>query len=236
VFDTYRNQSAGGSSVNNVVDKASEFDTSYAATYYPWIKIIDQNTNKLVTVPPSVVIPSVYAQSDAGAAEWFAPAGLNRGGIEIAKQVVDRLTHSERDTLYEGRVNPIVTFPGQGISVWGQKTLQQQPSALDRVNVRRLLIALKKFIASTSKYLVFEQNVAVTRNRFLNVVNPYLESVQQRSGLYAFRVIFDETTNTEDLIDRGIMYGKIFLQPAKTSEFILLDFNVTPTGADFSNF
>jgi hypothetical protein len=233
VFDMYQNQNAGGRSVQNVVDKAAEFDTNYAATYYPWIRIIDTNTNRLVKVPPSVVMPGVYAQSDRSAAEWFAPAGLNRGGIEIAKSVVDKLTHSERDVLYEGRVNPIVSFPGQGVSVWGQKTLQVQPSALDRINVRRLLIAVKKYIASTSKFLVFEQNVSATRNRFLSIVNPYLESVQQRNGLYAFRVIMDESNNTPDVIDRNILYGQIYLQPTKTAEFILLDFNVLPTGASF---
>lgn len=233
VFDTYQNQTAGGRSVQNVVDKAAEFDTNYAATYYPWMRIIDTNTNRLIKVPPSVVMPSVYAQSDRSAAEWFAPAGLNRGGIEIAKSVVDKLTHSERDVLYEGRVNPIVSFPGQGVSVWGQKTLQVQPSALDRINVRRLLIAVKKYIASTSKFLVFEQNVSSTRNRFLSIVNPYLESVQQRNGLYAFRVVMDESNNTPDVIDRNILYGQIYLQPTKTSEYILLDFNVLPSGAAF---
>jgi phage tail sheath protein FI len=178
-------------------------------------------------------MPSVYAANDNAAAEWFAPAGLNRGGIAQAIQVLDRTTHSERDTLYEGRVNPIAAFPGQGICVWGQKTLQIQPSALDRVNVRRLLIALKKFIASSSKFLVFEQNVAATRNRFLSIVNPYLESVQQRSGLYAFQVVMDDTNNTPDLVDRNILYGQIYLQPAKTAEFIVLDFNILPTGAVF---
>jgi hypothetical protein len=236
VFDIYQNQNAGGRSVQNVVDKAAEFDTNYAATYYPWVRIIDTNTNKIVKVPPSVVMPAVYAQNDRSAAEWFAPAGLNRGGIEIAQGVMDRLTHSERDVLYEGRVNPIVSFPGQGVTVWGQKTLQVQPSALDRINVRRLLIAVKKFIASSSKYLVFEQNVSVTRNRFLSIVNPYLESVQQRSGLYAFRVVMDENNNTPDIIDRNILYGQIFLQPTRTAEFILLDFNVLPTGASFDSF
>jgi hypothetical protein len=236
VFDIYQNQTAGGRSVQNVVDKAAEFDTNYAGTYYPWIRIIDTNTNKIVRVPPSVVMPSVYASNDRAAAEWFAPAGLNRGGIEIAQGVEDRLTHSERDVLYEGRVNPIVSFPGQGVSVWGQKTLQVRPSALDRINVRRLLIAVKKFIASSSKYLVFEQNVAVTRNRFLSIVNPYLESVQQRSGLYAFRVVMDESNNTPDLIDRNILLGQVFLQPTRTAEFVLLDFSVLPTGASFDSF
>jgi hypothetical protein len=225
------NQSVG--LISAAVNDVSTVDTSYAATYYPWVKILDTNLNKIVSVPPSVVMPSIYAANDNAAAEWFAPAGLNRGGISQAVQVLDRTTHGERDTLYEGRVNPIAAFPGQGICVWGQKTLQVAPSALDRVNVRRLLIALKKFIASSSKFLVFEQNVAATRNRFLSIVNPYLESVQQRSGLYAFQVVMDDTNNTPDLVDRNILYGQIYLQPAKTAEFIVLDFNILPTGAVF---
>lgn len=225
------NQSTG--LIDAAVAQAETFDSNYVATYYPWVKILDTNLNKIVSVPPSVVLPAVYAANDNTAAEWFAPAGLNRGGISQAVQVMDRLTHQERDTLYEGRVNPIAAFPGQGISVWGQKTLQVAPSALDRVNVRRLLIALKKFIASSSKFLVFEQNVAVTRNKFLAIVNPYLESVQQRSGLYAFQVVMDESNNTPDLVDRNVLYGQIYLQPAKTAEFIILDFNILPTGATF---
>jgi hypothetical protein len=208
-------------------------DNNYAATYYPWVKIVDANINKPVWVPPGVVIPSVLAFNDRVAAEWYAPAGLNRGGLAMVTDAYTRLTHAERDTLYEGRVNPIATFPGVGVAVWGQKTLQAKPSALDRVNVRRLLIAVKKYIASATRYLVFEQNTAATRNRFLNIVNPYLESVQQRQGLYAFRVVMDETNNTPDVIDRNIMYGQIFLQPTKTAEFIVLDFNILPTGAAF---
>lgn len=209
-------------------------DNNYAATYYPWVKIVDANINKPVWVPPSVVIPGVLAFNDRVAAEWYAPAGLNRGGLSTVLDAYTRLTHAERDELYEGRVNPIATFPGQGVCVWGQKTLQAKPSALDRINVRRLLIAVKKYIASATKYLVFENNTAATRNRFLNICNPYLESVQQRQGLYSFKVVMDETNNTPDIIDRNIMYGQIFLQPAKTAEFIIIDFNILPTGAAFA--
>jgi len=212
---------------------AGTIDSNYAATYYPWLRVIDTNTNKLLWVPPSVILPEIYAYNDNVAAEWFAPAGLNRGGIASAVGVKVRLPQASRDTLYEGRVNPIAQFPGQGICIWGQKTLQRRPSALDRVNVRRLLIAVKKYIASVSRYLVFEQNVEATRNRFLNIVNPYLASVQERSGLYAFRVVMDETNNTPDIIDRNILYGQLYLQPTKTAEFIILDFNVLPTGATF---
>ena len=219
--------------IQTATGKANEIDSNYAATYYPWLRVIDTNTNRLIWVPPSVVLPEIYAYNDNVAAEWFAPAGLNRGGISAAVGVRVRLAQGARDTLYENKVNPIAQFPGQGICVWGQKTLQRRASALDRVNVRRLLIALKKFIASASRYLVFEQNVEATRNRFLNIVNPYLASVQERSGLYAFRVVMDETNNTPDIIDRNILYGQIYLQPTKTAEFIVLDFNVLPTGATF---
>jgi hypothetical protein len=219
--------------VDTAVDAVEAIDSNYAATYYPWVRIVDANINKPVWVPPSVVLPGVLAYNDRVAAEWYAPAGLNRGGLTTVLDAYVRLTNAQRDTLYEGRVNPIATFPSVGVCVWGQKTLQAKPSALDRINVRRLLIALKKYIASATKYLVFEQNTAATRNRFLNIVNPYLESVQQRQGLYAFKVVMDDTNNTPDLIDRNIMYGQIFLQPTKTAEFIIIDFNILPTGAAF---
>ena len=233
--DTFLVFDAAGLTANiaTVTGEVAAFDNNYAATYYPWVKILDAGINKPVWVPPSVVIPGVLAFNDRVAAEWYAPAGLNRGGLTSVLDAYTRLTHAERDELYEGRVNPIATFPGQGVCVWGQKTLQAKPSALDRINVRRLLIAVKKYIASATKYLVFEQNTAATRNRFLNICNPYLESVQQRQGLYSFRVVMDETNNTPDVIDRNIMYGQIFLQPSKTAEFIIIDFNILPTGAAF---
>jgi hypothetical protein len=221
------------SNIATAVSSVETVDNNYAATYYPWVKIVDVGINKPVWVPPTVVIPGVLSFNDRVAAEWYAPAGLNRGGLTSVIDAYTRLTHAERDELYEGRVNPIATFPAQGVCVWGQKTLQAKPSALDRINVRRLLIAVKKFIASATKYLVFENNTAATRNRFLNIVNPYLESVQQRQGLYGFRVVMDETNNTPDIIDRNIMYGQIYLQPAKTAEFIIIDFNILPTGAAF---
>jgi phage tail sheath protein FI len=221
-------------SLSATITQAQSVDSNYAAVYYPWIKTIDVNTNKLITVPPSVLLPGVFAANDRVAAEWFAPAGLNRGGLVGAVSVLNRLTQSEKDDLYENKVNPIVQFPGQGIVVFGQKTLQDKPSALDRINVRRLLLTVRKYIASTSRYLVFEQNTSETRNRFLNIVNPYLESIQQRQGLYSFRVVMDDTNNTPDVIDRNIMKGSIYLQPTKTAEFIQIDFNILPTGAAFN--
>jgi hypothetical protein len=223
-----------GSTITDVTGQASAVDSNYAATYYPWVKTVDTTTNKLISVPPSVLLPAVFAANDAIAAEWFAPAGLNRGGIVGAVSVLNRLTHSERDTLYENKVNPIASFPGQGIVAFGQKTLQDKASALDRINVRRLLITVKKFIASTSRFLVFEQNTATTRGRFINTVQPYLEGIQQRQGLYAFKVVMDESNNTPDVVDRNILAGQIFLQPTKTAEFIVIDFNILPTGASFT--
>jgi phage tail sheath protein FI len=227
-------QTAAGDSISLATAQSDSVDSNMAATYYPWIKTIDVNTNKLISVPPSVLLPGVFASNDRVAAEWFAPAGLNRGGLIGAVSVLNRLTQSEKDELYEGKVNPIVQFPGQGIVVFGQKTLQDKPSALDRINVRRLLLTVRKYIASTSRYLVFEQNTAETRNRFLNIANPYLESIQQRQGLYAFRVVMDDSNNTPDVIDRNILKGAIYLQPTKTAEFIQIDFNILPTGAAFN--
>ena len=220
-------------SITSATGKAEARDSNYVAEYWPWVKIPDADLGRNVWVPASTVIPSVYAFNDRVAAPWFAPAGLNRGGIDIAVQTERKLTHSNRDTLYESNVNPIATFPNSGVVVFGQKTLQKKASALDRVNVRRLLINAKKFIASTTKFLVFENNTAATRNRFLSLVNPYFESVQQRQGLYAFKVVMDESNNTPDVIDRNQMVGQIFLQPAKAAEFIIIDFNILPTGAAF---
>ena len=221
------------STINQTVQDADGLDTNYAAVYYPWVKVLDSAQNKPILVPPSVIVPGAIAASDAIAAEWFAPAGLNRGILGNVLEAKIRLNQAERDTLYDAKINPIATFPQTGVCIWGQKTLQERSTALNRINVRRLLIALKKFIASSSRYLVFEQNTIATRNRFLNIVNPYLESVQQRQGLFAFRVQMDEGNNTPEVIDRNQLVGAIFLQPTKTAEFIILDFNVLPTGATF---
>ena len=221
------------SSVNQVTTQAGSYDTSYAATYWPWLQTIDAVTGQTVWAPASTYIPAVYAFTDASADPWFAPAGLVRGALGSVIRAERKLTSSNRDTLYEANVNPIATFPGSGVVVFGQKTLQKRASALDRVNVRRLLIALKSFIVQVSDNLVFEQNSISTRNNFLAQVNPYLESVQQRQGLYAFKVVMDESNNTPDVIDRNQLVGQIFIQPTRTAEFIYLDFNLQPTGATF---
>ena len=219
--------------INTVLQNASSIDSSYAAAYWPWLQTVDPNTGLLVYVPASTMIPGVYAFTDASSDPWFAPAGITRGGLGSVVRAERKLTSANRDTLYEGNVNPIATFPQQGVVVFGQKTLQKAATALDRVNVRRLLITLKDYISQIADNLVFEANTIATRNNFLTQVNPYLESVQQRQGLYAFKVVMDETNNTPDVIDRNELIGQIFLQPTKTAEFIILDFNVLPTGATF---
>ena len=224
---------AYNSQVNAVINQASGFDSSYAAAYWPWLQTIDPNTGEAVWIPTSTMIPGVYAFTDASSDPWFAPAGITRGALGQVIRAERKLTAGNRDDIYEANVNPIATFPGSGVTVFGQKTLQKRASALDRVNVRRLLIALKGFIGQVAEGLVFEQNTAATRNNFLSQVNPYLESVQQRQGLYAFKVVMDETNNTPDVVDRNELVGQIFLQPTRTAEFIVLDFNVLPTGAVF---
>jgi hypothetical protein len=222
-----------GTAIAQATTNASGQSSNYAATYYPWVQLYSSGLGKVVWCPPSTVIGGVLAFNDSVGAEWFAPAGLNRGGIPSVVRAERRLQQTDRDVLYSGNVNPIATFPGTGTCVWGQKTLQRKPTSLDRVNVRRLLIALKDFIGGVSRTLVFEQNTTVTRNRFLSQVNPYLESVVQRQGLYAYKVVMDDTNNTADVVDRNQLVGQIYIQPTKTAEFIILNFNILPTGATF---
>ena len=222
-----------GQSIPTLLNQVTAFDSSYAATYWPWVQVRSRETGKLNFIPASTIVPAAYEYNDRVGAEWFAPAGLNRGGLPTVLQPERKLTSNDRDRIYQGSVNPIATFPGVGTVIYGQKTLQQKASALDRVNVRRLLIALKDYIGQVAETLVFEPNTQVTRNRFLSQVNPYLESVQQRQGLYAFQVVMDDSNNTPDVIDRNQLVGSIYLQPTKTAEFIQLDFNVLPTGATF---
>ena len=208
-------------------------NSSYAAAYYPWVQIRDASLGVNRYVPPSTVIAGVYHFNDVVGQPWFAPAGLNRGGIDSAIQAYKKLSQANRDALYDSNVNPIATFPGQGVTVFGQKTTQKKASALDRVNVRRLLINIKSFVARSSRTLVFEQNTTDLRDQFLNTVNPFLEQVQANAGLQAFEVVMDDTNNTPDTIDRNMLMGLIRLQPTKTAEFIVLDFTIEPSGAVF---
>ena len=221
------------SSITAVVSQANAKNTSYAASYWPWVQTVDPNSGQLVWVPASTMVAGVYAYNDNVSEPWFAPAGINRGGLSTVVRAEKKLTQANRDTLYSNKVNPIATFPGTGTVVYGQKTLQTKASALDRVNVRRLLISLKSYISQVANNLVFEQNTIATRNQFLSQVNPYLESVQQRQGLFAFRVVMDSSNNTPDVIDRNQLVGQIYLQPTKTAEFVYLNFNILPTGVSF---
>lgn len=222
-----------GSTVGQAQIAAESRNTNYAAYYYPWCQISDPDLGRNIWVPPSCVVAGVYSFNDLVAHPWYAPAGLNRGGLETVIQTERLMTQNDRDNLYLKSVNPIATFPRQGVTVWGQKTLQKKQSALDRINVRRLLIDAKRFVAYTVKYLVFENNTVETRARFIELVEPYFRRVQNQQGLYDYRIIIDESNNTPDVIDRNEMRCQIYLKPAKTAEFIIVDFVILPTGALF---
>jgi len=222
-----------GTTVGGATIQAQTRDTSYAATYFPWVRIIDPGTGKQVWVPASTVIPGVYAFNDKVSAPWFAPAGINRGGLSTVLQAELKLTQGNRDTLYSNNINPIATLPQQGVVVYGQKTLQKSQSALDRVNVRRLMIELKSYIRQIADTVVFEQNTITTRNSFIARVTPYLEGIQQKQGLYAYKVVMDDTNNGPAVIDQNQLIGQIYIQPTRTAEFISLDFILMPTGAEF---
>lgn len=222
--------------------KDLSIDSSYAATYYPAVQIQDNiNSGERVWVPSSVAGFGALAQSERNSELWFAPAGFNRGGLgnlggpsgPPVIQARQRLDSSDRDKLYEVGINPIATFPNEGVVIFGQKTLQQTPSALDRINVRRLMIFIKAEIGKVARNLLFEPGVQATFNRFKSQSEPILASVQSRFGLTDYRIVLDETTTTPDLIDRNIMYAKIFLKPARAIEFIAVDFVITNTGAEF---
>jgi phage tail sheath protein FI len=221
------------STISETITEAQSLDNSYAATYWPWVSISDPATGKIAWVPASTLIPGVYMNNDRIAAPWFAPAGMNRGGLNTVLRAKYKLSQAQKDELYLNNINPLATMPQQGVVAFGQKTLQKDASALDRVNVRRLLIELKSFIGQVANTIVFEPNTTVTRLSFVNRVSPYLETIQQKQGLYAFKVIMDESLNTPDVIDRNQLVGQIYIQPTRTAEFISLDFILQPTGATF---
>ena len=219
--------------VTDAITQAQTLDNSYAAAYWPWVRITDPGTGKQVFVPASTLIPGVYAFNDKVAAPWFAPAGINRGGLNTVIRAQYKLTQGNKDNLYDNNINPLATLPKNGVVVFGQKTLQKAASALDRVNVRRLLIDMKGYIKQIADTIVFEQNTIATRNSFLARVTPYLETIQQKQGLYAFKVVMDDSNNGPDVIDRNQLVGQIYIQPTKTAEFVALDFILLPTGAQF---
>lgn len=214
-----------------------EIDDNYTAGYYPDLVLTDNTTNRQVRVPPSVGVMGALAYTDRVAQAFFAPAGLNRGGLTQfgITDTVDRLNHDDRDSLYEARINPITKFPVEGIVIFGQKTMQLRPSALDRVNVRRLLILAKRAVAGIARTLAFEPNNPATWTRFVNKVNPILDGYRRDQGINRFKVVMDSSTNTPDVIDRNEMKGIIFLEPTRAAEFITIDFVITPSGVEFGS-
>jgi hypothetical protein len=219
--------------VASTITQAQTRNTSYAASYWPWVRIVDPATGRQVWVPASTVIPGVYAFNDKVSAPWFAPAGINRGGLSTVLQAQFKLTQANKDSLYSNNINPLATLPRNGVVVFGQKTLQKQASALDRVNVRRLMIEMKNYIRQIADTVVFEQNTIATRNSFVARVTPFLEGIQQKQGLYAYKIIMDESNNGPAVIDQNQLVGQIYIQPTRTAEFISLDFILLPTGAEF---
>jgi len=222
-----------GATKQSTINNSTFSNSNYVGTYWPWVQIKD-NMNKNVWVPPSVVMGGAIAFNDSVSAEWFAPAGTLRGGLSSVIKAERKLSKNDRDSLYNVNVNPISTFPRDGVLAFGQKTLQKKSSALDRINTRRLLISLKRFISQVSLSLIFEQNTINTRNKFLSIVEPYLDSVVEKQGLYAYKIQMGDDVNTSDVIDRNELRGIIQIQPTRTIEFIILNFNITPTGTDFN--
>ena len=216
-------------------------DSSYGCTFYPWVQTRDQNTGQLLWVPPSVAMVGTFASSQRSSQLWFAPAGFNRGGLTDGAagipivNVSERLISKDRDVLYENNINPIASFPSSGIVVFGQKTLQDRQSALDRINVRRLVIYMKKQISVLSTRVLFEQNVPTTWNRFKSLVEPFLANVKTDFGITDYKLVLDETTTTPDLIDQNILYAKIMIKPARAIEYIAIDFVIASTGASFED-
>ena len=231
--------------VNQVISNKRntlKLNSSYGCAYYPWVQIRDTINNAVLWAPPSVVALGAMAYSEASSQLWFAPAGFTRGGLSTNRAagipvvgVEERLTARKRDRLYDANINPIASFPAEGIVIFGQKTLQLTASALDRINVRRLVIFLKKQISRFAATILFDQNVQTTWNRFKSKVEPFLSDVKAGLGITDYRVILDTTTTTPDLIDRNILYAKIYIKPARAIEYIAIDFIISDSGASFED-
>ena len=221
--------------------KARNLNNSYGCAYYPWVTIRDDVNGSFVKAPPSVVALGVLGNTERAAEVWFAPAGFNRGGLSQGAggvpvlSVETKLTSRNRDDLYDVNINPIASFPAEGLVVFGQKTLQSTRSALDRINVRRLLIFTKRGISEIAASTLFQPNVQDTWNSFKSRADNFLADVKVRFGVDDFRVVLDETTTTPDLVDRNIMYAKIFIKPTRAIEFIAIDFVITKSGASFED-
>ena len=229
------------SSITQAVNglRSRGLNSSYGCTFYPWLRGRDTLNGAHIWLPPSVAALGTFSSSQRKTQVWFAPAGFNRGGLTEGSagipiiDVAHQLRRQDRDTLYEANINPIAKFPAEGIVIFGQKTLQVTPSALDRINVRRLMIFVKKRISQMAATILFDPNVRVTWDRFTSRVNPFLQEVKTNFGLSDFKVVLDNTTTTPDLVDRNIMYAQIFLKPTRAIEYIAIDFNISRTGASF---
>jgi phage tail sheath protein FI len=218
---------------NTITDfKNRSLDTSFAAAYFPDVVVQDPTTLSNVTCPPSVAVLGAFSYNDSVGYPWFAPAGFTRGALSAVDRAAVYLNRDNLDNLYDADINPLTAFPGTGVVVWGQKTLQAAESSLDRINVRRLLIDIRRSVRAVANTLLFEPNRAETLDRFTSLVNPILQSVQERSGLDRFKVIIDTSTTTQADVENNTLRGKIFLQPTRTAEFIALDFVVTNAGAE----
>ena len=221
---------------NDVVGllEGAEIDSSYACTYMPWIQIRDTQNNVNVYIPPTGEVVKAMAFTDNTKFPWFAPAGLTRG-VTDARKSKYKLSLEARDILYAGRINPMADFADAGTAIFGQKTLQVKESALDRINVRRLLLQIKVLIANIAIRLVFEQNDQATIDQFLQKSTPILDNIKRERGLYEFRIKMDDSNNTTETRDRNELYGEIFLKPTRAVEFIGITFTITPSGASFAD-
>lgn len=231
----------GGSQETVTKVKERVFNSSYGCTYYPWVQMRDEGSGVKVWIPPSIVAFGTMASSQERSEVWFAPAGFNRGGLSLGSSglsivaVREKLTSKKRDALYERNVNPIANFPSEGLVIFGQKTLQAVPSALDRINVRRLVIFLKKEISKIAADILFEPNVQDTWKRFKIPTVRLLDEVKTGFGISDYRVVLDESTTTAEEIDRNMLYAKLFIKPVYAIEFIGIDFVITNTGASFDD-
>lgn len=227
-------EDAKDTSITEAVASVAGYNTSYAGTYYSWCRISDPDANgALIWVPPSVIMSGVYAYNDKVKPQWYAPAGFNRGNLNDALELRRRLTQTQSDTLYLGRINPLVSIVNQGNVAFGQKTLQKENTALNRINVRRLLLYLKKILAGIANQSLFEFNTPQQRQKLRNAITPILDKVVIQQGLTNYKLIIDETNNTADVIDRNELRGTLLLVPTRAIEIIVFNYVITRTGASF---
>tara|TARA_B100001121_G_C18637723_1_gene597576 strand:- start:77 stop:1303 length:1227 start_codon:yes stop_codon:yes gene_type:complete len=231
LYDDSTNRPSVSKTISNF--EARTIDSNTAATYFPNVVIRDDSNGSNVTVPPSVAALAALGFNDRVSFPWFAPAGFNRGSLDFVQNVDVRLTAGDRDSLYDARINPIATFPQQGFVIFGQKTLQMARSALDRVNVRRMLLEVKRIVSQVANGFVFEQNTPALRAKFIADVSPLLAVVQAQSGIEQFSVVMDDSNNTSEDIESNRLNGRIVIVPTRSIEFISIDFVITNAGVSF---